>query len=625
MAGEDNVNMLLDDTAPESPDLPTDEDMTLAVSEEDDMVSVKRQGSAKSPAPDAKRLKLEEGSQETGIAMETIQTVQTEPTAPLAVAAVAEEEDSSHAALGDQFQNLLRVFYNRLFPFGEFYRWLSYGAVEPTYFAKREWSFTLASDVYMRFQSFSTADDLKQEILRLCPVKIDIGAVYNLAPKDKKSVLPGAFTPLERELVFDIDMTDYDDVRTCCSGGDICLKCWDFMTIAIKVLHRALTDDFGFKHLLWVYSGRRGVHCWVADERARKLSFETRSSIVSCLSFATGAAVDKDDGGSDDEYVTRAQDDAYNRNTKVNAKQAPALILEDSEEENDSGDDTRRKAVKREPRSGDDDSEDDDGRGKRNGKSSHQNRRKRPEEVDEEESDVDDLPPGRVPPPFHYSLARAQKVLLKHFKQTILKAQEVLATQPRWNKILAMVPDVELRSRLDAEWAKTAAGSSVSKWAQLVHVLRQSKTCVNTEREIMFRLTYPRLDANVSMGLNHLLKSPFCVHPKTGRVCVPIDPKKCGSFNPLTVPSLQGLIGELNDTRGKTAAGDGSEGKLLRLPYFERTSLAPHIEYFRSFLYEMDQEIKAKRRQEDADKMKKREMSRMEEKENARNKRDLTF
>ena len=80
--------------------------------------------------------------------------------------------------------------------------------------------------------------------------------------------------------------------------------------------------------------------------------------------------------------------------------------------------------------------------------------------------------------------------------------------------------------------------------------------------EIMFQYTYPRLDSEVTKGLNHQLKSPFCVHPKTcnstiiyklnlnknycsGNVCVPIDTDRIDAFDPFKVPTIIDLNNQL--------------------------------------------------------------------------------
>ena len=57
----------------------------------------------------------------------------------------------------------------------------------------------------------------------------------NLAATDQSAASNGAFIPVERELVFDIDLTDYDDVRSCGKEGHICNKCWPLMAVAVQV------------------------------------------------------------------------------------------------------------------------------------------------------------------------------------------------------------------------------------------------------------------------------------------------------------------------------------------------------------------------------------------------------
>ena len=79
--------------------------------------------------------------------------------------------------------------------------------------------------------------------------------------------------------------------------------------------------------------------------------------------------------------------------------------------------------------------------------------------------------------------------------------------------------------------------------------------------DIILQYTYPRLDAEVSKHRNHLLKAPFCVHPKTGRICVPLDPASINNFDPERVPTVGQLLQELDSiTRPDDQAKEYSSG-----------------------------------------------------------------
>ncbi|KAM9751165.1 DNA primase small subunit isoform 1-T2 [Menidia menidia] len=396
--------------------------------------------------------------------------------------------------------DLLPLYYRRLFPFSQYYRWLNYGGVQKNYFQNREFSFTLKDDIYVRYQSFSTQNELEKEMQKMNPYKIDIGAVYSHRPNQHNTLKSGSFQALEKELVFDIDMTDYDDVRSCCSAAEICSKCWTLMTIAIKILDRALRDDFGFQHLLWVYSGRRGVHCWVCDEAARKLSAAARSAVAEYLSLVKG------------------------------------------------GEETVKKVV--------------------------------------------------LTDPIHPFIRESLTVVEKYFPQYALEDQDILGNKESMDKVLSLVP-MEIRKELQQEFKKEK--NSKSRWEKVKeHSIQGSMKKVQYfEKEIMLQYCYPRLDVNVSKGVNHLLKSPFSVHPKTGRISVPMDLKELDKFDPFAVPTISLICEELNrpkageeeleekpgDTKEKETEGDAAEKRRIR--DYKRTSLAKYVKSFDQFLDEM--------------------------------------
>ena len=187
----------------------------------------------------------------------------------------------ANAGVQEFSPELLRMYYDRVFPVQNMCRWLSYGTMEGEAAAqnllhRREFSFTTGDDVYIRYLSYDNPAGFKKDLISKLPYKIDIGAIFSAQPRDHKKYK--LFEPKQREFIIDIDLTDYDFLDCDVKRLETCDRCWPVMALAVRVLRRALIEDFGFEQLLFVYSGRRGMHCWVCDSRARAMSNEVRAA-----------------------------------------------------------------------------------------------------------------------------------------------------------------------------------------------------------------------------------------------------------------------------------------------------------------------------------------------------------
>jgi DNA primase small subunit len=82
-----------------------------------------------------------------------------------------------------------------------------------------------------------------------------------------------------KELIFDVDISDYK-FRACNCDNGFCESCYIFLKTAIICMNFCLKKFFGFKNIIFINSGRRGIHCIILDDSVLALPKETRRIIA---------------------------------------------------------------------------------------------------------------------------------------------------------------------------------------------------------------------------------------------------------------------------------------------------------------------------------------------------------
>lgn len=254
------------------------------------------------------------------------------------------------------------------------------------------------------------------------------------------------------------------------------------------------TEDFNFEHILWVFSGRRGIHCWVCDKMARHLDNKNRNAVAEYLNLFT-------------------QQNSSNRVT---------------------------------------------------------------------------LPGDRM----HHCMKRAHRIVESHFDEICLNDQNIFGSVEGRKKLLDLIPDENVRKELEPSIMAVADGDSRTVWDTVKRFVQAKRNQKELQRklkflieEIQMSILCPRLDISVSKTANHLLKAPFCVHPKTGKICVPFNPTAVSKFDPTTVPRLRQLLKEVDQFDDKDTENGSEKSRIALVSWFSQKSFSITTKFSNDFQY----------------------------------------
>ena len=138
--------------------------------------------------------------------------------------------------------------------------------------------------LYKRYVSVRDASELRAAVSRFTGVTaFHFGAFYDNGV-NKQRIQARESVATRRVLSFDVDLTDMEFLDLTDADGRVsaekCDKAYPVSAEAAYILRIVLHRAFGFTELLIVYSGRRGIHVHVFDEKAMALNDEARGAVL---------------------------------------------------------------------------------------------------------------------------------------------------------------------------------------------------------------------------------------------------------------------------------------------------------------------------------------------------------
>jgi len=202
-----------------------------------------------------------------------------------------------------------------------------YGQCSNEIFESRNFVFVLPDDkggepIVSMYKSFRTPVELQDAFREQPPLRVEIGS-RGFEPSSMMPVVAeklasrGDSNPYAmhtKELVFDVDITEWNDLRDCgciqiksrelcprcgksltfdselmerygyCECGkqpsQLCSRCWCYVKASMVIMNYILSQRLGYKEVLFVFSGSKGYHCWVFDDDVKYYSEAERAAIV---------------------------------------------------------------------------------------------------------------------------------------------------------------------------------------------------------------------------------------------------------------------------------------------------------------------------------------------------------